>query len=253
MSAKMKGEREAFFRAVEAEHDVHLEADAYKVIRVDGRAFHTFTGKMKFAKPYDKDFMRTMDQVAAALCEEIQGAVFAYVQSDEISVLVRPCRELREQMWFGGQLRKWLSVSAGIASGVMSREWETPVVFDSRVLSLAERQNVVRYFLWRQSDCMRNAIQATAQHHIGHKNIFGQDRVLQLRALEAAGVDYNALPQGWRHGRVIMPHTTPMLVAYTHKKTGEKMSAQVERTWWEAQDADMFDWDEAGFLERIIP
>jgi tRNA(His) 5'-end guanylyltransferase len=248
----MSPTREEWFRAKEVENTSWLDRDHYQVIRVDGRAFHTFTRQQKFEKPMDKWFMGTMDLTAQTLCEEIQGAVFAYVQSDEISILVGPCANLKGQMWFGGQLRKWLSVGAGIASSVMSREWEARAVFDSRVLSLEARTDAIRYFLWRQSDCIRNAIQATAQHKVGHKKILGKDRVLQLRALEAAGVDYGALPQGWRNGRVIVPVQEMGTVTYTRKDTGEVQTTEVERNVWKIQDAPAFDWDEAGFLEATI-
>jgi tRNA(His) guanylyltransferase len=144
-------------------------------------------------------------------------------------------------------------VSAGLASSRMTIAAGKMAHFDSRVLSLRERQDVIRYFLWRQGDCIRNAIQATAQHHIGHKKIMDKDRALQLQLLEAAGVDYQATPQGWRNGRVVMPELSEALVSYTHKKTGEQMTAQVERTWWRAQAAPVFDWDEAGFLEAMVP
>ena len=249
--SKTIGEREKFFRAREDEHSKWLPREDYHVIRVDGRAFHTFTRGMK--RPFDVDFMANMDACARALCREVQGVVFAYVQSDEISLLVPPAAAPAAQLWFGGQLRKWLSVSAAVASARMTVGAGRMAQFDSRVLSLCSRQDVVRYFLWRQGDCARNAIQATAQHHVGHKKILGKDRVLQLRALEAAGVDYNALPQGWRQGRVVMPELREEEVSFTHKKTGEVSTVQAVRTWWVSREAPWFDWDEKGFLEAMIP
>lgn len=244
--------REEFFRLKEDENSAWLARHAYQIVRVDGRAFHTFTRHMKYEKPYDTDFMYSMDLVARRLCEEIQGAMFAYVQSDEISVLVRPCLNLKSQMWFGGQMRKWLSVSAGVASAVMTHEVGEPAVFDSRVLSLSESSDVIRYFLWRQSDCARNAIQATAQVEVGHKKILGKDRVMQLRALESVGVDYDALPQGWRNGRVVVPVKEIGTVTYIRKDTGVTECADVERNVWKVQDAPFFDWDQAGFLEQNV-
>ena len=244
--------REQWFQAKEAENTLWLDKEKYQIIRVDGRAFHTFTRKMKFEKPMDRFFINTMNAVAKLLCEEIQGARFAYVQSDEISILVTSFG-LKSQAWFGGQLRKWLSISAGIASAKMSREWETVATFDSRVISLSERTDVVRYFLWRQSDCMRNAIQATAQHHVGHKKILGKDRALQLQLLEAAKFDYGAMPQGWRNGRIVMPEMETGTVTFTRKDTGAEETAEVERNVWKVYDAPFFDWDAEGFLNQEIP
>lgn len=248
----MSPTREQYFQAKEAENSLWLDKEQYQVIRVDGRAFHTFTRKQQYAKPLSWEFMGYMDQVAQALCEEIQGARFAYVQSDEISILVTAFG-LKSQAWFGGQLRKWLSISAGVASAKMTTLAETTAVFDSRVVSLADVNDVTRYFLWRQSDCMRNAIQATAQHHVGHKKIIGKDRALQLQLLEAGGLDYSSMPQGWRNGRVIVPALEVGTIRYIRKDTGAEETAEVERNVWKIYDAPFFDWDKDGFLDKNIP
>src|SRR5690349_7226055 len=91
-----------------------LPRRAYTIIRVDGRAFH---GYLRDAdKPFDYPFMLDMGEVAKVLCEEISGAVFAYHQSDEISVLVQDFDSPGTQPWFGGVLAKVVSMSAAIAT-----------------------------------------------------------------------------------------------------------------------------------------
>src|SRR5919199_6446118 len=74
------------------------------VIRADGKAFHSLTRDMR--RPFDEEFVEHMLQVAAALCREISGAQMAYVQSDEISVLVRDDRTHDTQPWFDKELDK---------------------------------------------------------------------------------------------------------------------------------------------------
>ena len=242
--------REEYFRDLETSTDVQLDRDLYHVIRVDGRAFHTVTKGMAF--PMSPEFMKSMDTVAEYMCGEIQGAKLGFVQSDEISILVTSFGP-KTQMWFGGVLRKWLSISAGMASAVMSTELGRPVQFDSRVISM-NRTDVIRYFLWRQSDCARNAIQAAAQHHIGHKNIHGSDRAKQLQQLQAAGVNFtDQYPQEFRQGRVVLPEPAKYTATWTHKKTGEVNSVEVDRQVWTAQAAPWFDWDTAGFLDVNVP
>lgn len=242
--------REEYFRDLEISQDVVLDRDLYHVIRVDGRAFHTVTKDM--VRPADSVFMERMDTVAEYMCGEIQGAKLGFVQSDEISILVTSFG-FKSQMWFGGLLRKWLSISAGMASSIMSTELGRPVQFDSRVLSLT-RQDVIRYFLWRQGDCARNAIQAAAQHHIGHKNIHGSDRAKQLQQLQAAGINFaDQYSQGFRNGRVIKPENAKYTATWTHKKTGELNSIEVDRQVWTSQEAPWFDWDTAGFLDVNVP
>ena len=45
------------------------------IIRIDGKAFHTFT--RGFEKPFDKIMVKTMQETTKYLCENIQGCVFA--------------------------------------------------------------------------------------------------------------------------------------------------------------------------------
>jgi len=63
-----------------------LPRRTYTIIRLDGKAFHNFTGGMN--RPYDLSLMNMMDETAKYLCQNIQGCQFAYVQSDEISLLI---------------------------------------------------------------------------------------------------------------------------------------------------------------------
>jgi tRNA(His) 5'-end guanylyltransferase len=79
------------------------------LIRLDGKAFHTLTRDMEKC---DKRFQRCMWETAKYLCENIQGCRFAYVQSDEISLLLVDYDDTKTQGWFGYDLQKMVSVSA---------------------------------------------------------------------------------------------------------------------------------------------
>ena len=93
-----------------------LPRRTYTIIRLDGKAFHTFTRGME--RPYDERFMNAMDYTAMHLCLDIQGAVMAYVQSDEISILLTDFDKITTDAWFDGQVQKIVSVSASMASRV---------------------------------------------------------------------------------------------------------------------------------------
>ena len=56
------------------------------IIRIDGRSFHSFT--KKFQKPFDELLIKAMQETTKYLCENIQGCVLGYTQSDEISLLL---------------------------------------------------------------------------------------------------------------------------------------------------------------------
>src|SRR5208282_554642 len=90
-----------------------LPPRTYTILRVDGRAFHTWTRGL--TKPYDADFMSCMDAAAIALCKEVAGARFAFVQSDEISLLATHFEDEGSQAWFDGNIQKWVSIASGIA------------------------------------------------------------------------------------------------------------------------------------------
>lgn len=236
---------EKYFKGIEAaQAPPVLPRDTWWVVRVDGRAFHTFTEAMRFERPYDPWFMGSMNKTAMRLCEEIQNARLAYVQSDEISVLVKAEGD-KAQTWFGGDRDKVVSISAAVASSSMARDWETHTAqFDSRVFTLDNLLDVQRYFLWRQNDAFRNAVSMTAQTHFSHNQLKGIGTGAQIRMLQAkTGLSLEALlPEGFRRGRLVSPHTVKESVTFQHKKTGEMMTQdEVERRSWRAVAAPWFE------------
>ena len=84
------------------------------IIRIDGRAFHTFT--RGFKKPFDDILVSTMQDTMKYLCENIQGCVLGYTQSDEISLVLTDYAELTTDAWFGNNLQKMCSISASMAT-----------------------------------------------------------------------------------------------------------------------------------------
>ena len=84
------------------------------IIRIDGNAFHTFTRGLD--KPFDADFMKTMQKTCLSLCQNIQGCVGGYVQSDEISLLLVDYQTLESDAWFDYNLQKITSLAAARAT-----------------------------------------------------------------------------------------------------------------------------------------
>lgn len=138
------------------------------IIRVDGKAFHTLTRKLQ--KPFDDEFMNLMDATAKHLCKEVQGTQLAYVQSDEISLLVHGYKKLDSQSWFDNQIQKMVSVAASSAAAYFNRFSPASngihalASFDARVFVLPEAE-VCNYFIWRQQDAIRNSVQMMARAH----------------------------------------------------------------------------------------
>ena len=92
------------------------------IIRLDGKAFHTFTRGLK--KPFDEILMNTMWETAKYLCENIQGCKIAYTQSDEISLLLTDYENIDTSAWFDNNVQKMVSISASMATLAFNKCFE---------------------------------------------------------------------------------------------------------------------------------
>ena len=179
------------------------------MIRLDGKAFHTFT--RGFDKPFDKSLSDAMDNTAKALCENIQGAVMAYVQSDEITILLTDYMKLTTDAWFDGNIQKIVSVSASMATGyfntfinVNNDEERLIAFFDSRTFTIPYREEVINNFIWRQQDAVRNSISMVAQSLYSHKELNGVKTNEMQELCFQKGVNWNDIDEGWKRGRMII-------------------------------------------------
>jgi len=188
-----------------------LPRRTYTIIRLDGKAFHTYTRGLK--RPYDEGFMRVMDETAMFLCQEIQGAQMAYVQSDEISILLTDFERDTTDAWFNGNIQKMVSVSASLATGKFN-EWMTTnwggsvkpkglAFFDARVFTIPDPIEVENYFIWRQKDAVRNSISMLAQSLYSHKELNGKSQSNMHDMIIAKGKNWNDVPDGFKRGRTI--------------------------------------------------
>ena len=146
--------------------------------------------------------MRAMDEVAIGLCAEIQGAKLAYVQSDEVSVLVHGYGSIQTEPWFGNDVQKIVSVSASIATQVFLNEWEAGgAQFDARAFLVPEDE-VCNYFIWRQQDAVRNSINMVGQSYFSQAQMHGKsgDEVQEM-LFRARAVNWAALPARLKRGR----------------------------------------------------
>jgi tRNA(His) 5'-end guanylyltransferase len=196
-----------------------LPRRTYTILRVDGRAFHSWTRGLE--KPYDTDFMVCIDNTAIALCEQISGAQFAYVQSDEISVLAVDFDNVDTQSWFDGNVQKWASIGASVATMAFNRmvmnyltqagdmapnkilQKQPNAVFDARVFTIPDPIEVENYFVWRQQDAERNSVMMLARAHASHKQLAGKKRADQHEIIHRAGDNWAKHPVRFKHGAVI--------------------------------------------------
>ena len=164
-----------------------LMARTPAIIRIDGKAFHTWTKGLD--QPFDEVFYACMANTAKELVNRIQCATIAYGQSDEISILLKDYATNETEQWFSGNVQKIASVSASIATAVFNStavklgiDRGKLALFDARVFTLPQHE-VTNYFIWRQKDFRRNSIQAVGQYYLGHKNMQGLNSQNVLDAL----------------------------------------------------------------------
>ena len=170
------------------------------IIRVDGNDFHTLLKKAE--KPFDDHFAYAMDSTAVFMLNKIQNARMAYIQSDEISLLLIDYDRFDSQQWFGGKFQKMISISAGFASAHFSLRTGKITTFDSRIIPIPER-DVMNYFIWRQQDATRNSIQMVAQSFYSHKELLGKSTKKMQEMIFKKGKNWGGHAPYWRRGRIV--------------------------------------------------
>lgn len=199
----------------------HLVRRMPAILRLDGRAFHTFTKKMK--KPFDDYMFALMHFTAYKLVQEIQTSVLAYCQSDEISILLKDYSKIETQAWFGGNVQKMVSISAALATAYFNRTLlpglpendtndDVPPVFDSRIFNVP-KEDVVNYFIWRQKDATRNSINAVGQANFSHSQLQGKSQNDVLDMLHDKGINWNDTPTKFKRGFCIVRGPVEVKVA----------------------------------------
>lgn len=170
------------------------------IVRIDGKAFHTYTKGLK--KPFDENLAMAMAETAQYLCKNIAGCKLAYYQSDEISLLITNDDKLTTEAWFGNVLQKIVSVSASMTTAYFnSLNWEGKpeelAMFDSRVFILP-KDEVNNYFLWRQNDATKNSISMLAQANYSQRelqNLNGSQ--MQDKLMTEKSINWNDL-ETWK-------------------------------------------------------
>lgn len=183
----------------------YLPRRTYTILRVDGKAFHSYCRKME--RPYDRRFMYVMDTVASEMLQEIMGAEFAYTQSDEISFLLTDFAKPSTEAWFDGNIQKMASVAAGLATGffnaLMLDDAATIGTFDARVFTIPDYVEVENYFIWRQQDAVRNSILMLAQHYYSPKEMHGKSCSVLQEMIHQKGDNWNNHPARFKRGGMI--------------------------------------------------
>jgi tRNA(His) guanylyltransferase len=191
-----------------------LSAERYLVrrvpvtIRVDGNCFHNWTKGL--SRPFDKELRECFTYAAYRLCSEIAGARFAYMQSDEISILVIDYQNLDSEGWFNYRAAKMQSIAASMCTAAFNSACEKclpehlkkkgPAYFDARAYNIP-KEDVCNYVLWRQRDCERNSVSSLAQAHFSHKELHQKNSSdKQDMLMLKKNINWNDLPTLYKRG-----------------------------------------------------
>ena len=203
------------------------------IIRIDGKAFHTFT--RGFERPFDNVLGNSMRKTMQYLCENIQGCIFGYTQSDEITLVLSDYKKLNSDAWFDYEVQKMCSIAASMATMVFNRyfrnecsvwfnetvEWgdidnfdehtkklfdaytkacEKGAMFDARVFNIP-KEEVVNCVYWRQLDAARNSVQMVGQANFSHNQLQNKTcNMIQDMLWEQKGINWNDYPTRWKRG-----------------------------------------------------
>jgi tRNA(His) 5'-end guanylyltransferase len=180
-----------------------LPRRTYSIIRIDGKSFHTYTRGLK--KPFDEKLINDMDETAKYLCENIQGTKFAFVQSDEISLLLTDFDNLQTSAWFDGNIQKITSISASLATAKFNELRPNKIaLFDSRVFTIPSNIEVENYFIWRQQDTVRNSISSVAQSLYSHKELHNKNVSEMQEMCFKKGINWDNYSPKYKRGRLIV-------------------------------------------------
>jgi len=227
----------------------YIPRRTWSVIRLDGRAFHTYARNC--VRPYDLKLMQDMDDLAVFLCKEIQGARFAYVQSDEISILVADMDKTSTEMWFNGNVQKICSISASMATGYFNsirygKVSNELAFFDSRIFAMPDPVEVANYFVWRQKDAERNSLQMLARSYYSHNELNAKGTEALHDLIHNKSDNWSKYPSRCKRGGFIKYNTREEMKVVGNKPLLCTTGA------WESVEVPVFA-SEPSFLKNLIP
>lgn len=182
------------------------------VVRLDGKAFHTFTRGLN--RPYDQRLSELMTSTMGKLVD-LTNARIGYTQSDEITLILQAAG-LTSEIYFSGRVFKMLSVLAAECSVLFNRAMPLYLpekatdrpVFDCRVFNVPTRAEAVNALIWRQQDATRNAISMAAQSEFSPKQLHGIScNQMQEMLFQKRKINFNDYPVFFKRGTFVQRRT----------------------------------------------
>lgn len=258
-------------------------------IRLDGKAFHTFTRGMQ--KPFDEVLIKSMQETMQYLCKNIQGCVLGYTQSDEITLILVDYKELNTCAWFDNEVQKMVSISASMATMAFNRafaknvdEWgrltfpdwdnggtdkeldenllklndvyqkaiEKGAMFDARVFNIP-KEEVTNLILWRQFDATRNSIQMVGQANFSHNELQGKTcNQIQDMLHELRNINWNDFPTTQKRGSCCVRNSYAVSTDGIREETYIRNTSQPERAWIVDNEIPIFKGEGRKYIDMLV-
>lgn len=175
---------------------------SYIVLRVDGKAFHTFTRKMQ--KPFDDKLIEAMVKAGERTSKEMQGFKLGYHQSDEFTFVLTDTDSYESQVWFDGEIQKLCSVTASMFGAYFNKEMGgTEAIFDCRAFNVP-KEDVANVFIWRQRDWERNSLQMFARNFFSQKELHNKKKNDMHEMLFSKNENWSNLKEVYKNGTFIL-------------------------------------------------
>lgn len=254
---------------------IKLPRRTFTIIRIDGKAFHTYTKGL--IRPFDGGLIEDMNATTAYLCKNIQGAKFGYVQSDEISLVLTDFDDLGTHAWFDNNLQKMVSVAASMATSEFNRlrlirkcmggdiEGYVDAIdlaefkmaeFDARAFQIPFIDEVENYFIWRQQDAVRNSISSVAQSLYSPRELNGVKTDQMQEMIFQKGINWNDYDFRMKRGGVIGKVEVVMIpknMEYTNDGKTHMIDPNqiVKRNRWQVIETPIFTQDRE-FIKSLM-
>ena len=272
----------------EKRNQYYLQKRTPVAIRVDGRSFHTFT--KGFKRPFDDILMKSMQETAKYMCENIQGAKLAYVQSDEITIILTDYDTLETDCWFNYRTDKLCSISASMATMAFNKyfaenvaneilEYKISMVpqcveiqqeikeyhdtlraavnkgamFDARCFNIP-KEEVTNLIYWRQLDATRNSIQMVGQANFSHKELQNKScNDIQDMLHEQKGINWNDYPTVCKRGTACIKNRKIIEYLDEFKVTVKLIdSTKTENSWIIDTEMPILKGEDRAYIDDLI-
>lgn len=252
-------------------------------IRLDGRAFHSFT--RGFKRPFDEILIQSMQRTMQYLCENIQGCVLGYHQSDEITLILVDYKKLTSSAFFDYEVQKMCSISASMATMAFNKYfreltdnylrsdawvnhyWEEDVekyantlkkaidkgaMFDARCFNIP-KEEVCNLIYWRQLDATRNSIQMVGQANFSHKELQNKScNQIQDMLMTERGINWNDFPIYQKRGSCCIKSTITGTFA-KEEADGTVTTGAIERPhWYIDSNIPIFKGEDREYIDKLI-